>query len=379
VLGEDVLAQYDAPPFSNSAMDGFAVRAADVRAAAKDSPVTLKVSGDIPAGSVQEASLEAGQANRIMTGAPMPEGADAVVPVEDTDFDYRDPAAQLPESVVIYTASASGQYVRSRGEDFKRGEVLLHKGQRIRAQDVGMLAMMGLSEVAVYEKPRVAVFSTGDELLPVEADLEPGKIRDTNTYTLSALVESVGGQVVRLGIVPDQFAVVKQRLDEAAEAGVHLIVSSAGVSVGAFDFVRAVVEKHGELNFWRVNMRPGKPLAFGAYRGIPFVGLPGNPVSAFVGFEVFLRPALCKLAGQVGWERPVVQATLQESVESDGRETYHRALISQADNGLFARLTGHQGSGNLYSLVRANGLIVIPAGVKKIPAGEQVETWLLDW
>ncbi|MBN2502556.1 MAG: molybdopterin molybdotransferase MoeA [Anaerolineales bacterium] len=378
VLGEDVLAQYDAPSFSNSAMDGFAVYAADVAVATKDTPVILEVAGDIPAGSVQKTSLKAGQAHRIMTGAPMPDGADTVVPVEETDFNYRDLEAQLPENVAIFSPSVSGQYVRPRGEDFKQGEPLLKKGQRIRPQDIGMLAMMGMSAVAVYEKPRVVVMSTGDELLPIDADLTPGKIRDTNTYTLSALIEAAGGEIVRLGIVPDRFEIVKQRLDEAAESDVNLIVSSAGVSVGAFDFVRAVVEEYGELNFWRVNMRPGKPLAFGSYRGIPFMGLPGNPVSAFAGFEVFLRPALYKLAGQVNWERPVMQATLREDVESDGRETYLRAQINQENNRMFARLTGHQGSGNLYSLVRANGLIVIPAGVKRISAGEQVTVWLLD-
>ena len=378
VLGEDVRARYASPPFSNSAMDGFAVQASDVIAATKESPVTLEVAGDIPAGFVQEILLQAGQAIRIMTGAPLPDGANAIVPVEQTDFNYRDVDAQLPDTVKIYAAPESGQYVRLQGEDFKQGEPLLHKGHRIRPQDVGMLAMMGLSEVTVYEKPRVAILSTGDELLPVEADLEPGKIRDTNTYTISSLVESAGGQAVGLGIVPDQFDIVKQRLDEAADSGVKLIVSSAGVSVGAFDYVRAVVEEYGELNFWRVNMRPGKPLAFGTYRDTPFVGLPGNPVSAFMGFEVFLRPAIYKLAGQMGWERPVLRATLKEMVESDGRESYLRAIINREDNRLFARLTGHQGSGNLYSLVQANGLIIVPAGVTSVPAGTQVDVWPLE-
>jgi molybdopterin molybdotransferase len=238
--------------------------------------------------------------------------------------------------------------------------------------------MLGEAEVRVHRTPRVAVFSTGDELLPAGLPLSPGKIYDSNTYTLVSLVERYGGRPVNLGIVPDREEAVRESLDRAAREQVDLIVSSAGVSVGAFDFVRTVVEGEGHLSFWRVNMRPGKPLVFGDYRSIPFFGLPGNPVSAFVGFEVFVRPALMKMSGLGDWSRPAQPVELEEAVESDGRESYLRGVVSHHDGRWVAHLTGHQGSGNLRSLVQANALLLIPSGVKSLPVGARVNAWLLD-
>jgi molybdopterin molybdotransferase len=221
------------------------------------------------------------------------------------------------------------------------------------------------------------LFSTGDELLPVDADLEPGKIRESNSYALSVQIQSAGGEPVNLGVVPDEWAAVQNHLDQAVALGADLIVTSAGVSVGAYDFVRLVVEAHGSLDFWRVNMRPGKPLAFGTYRSVPFIGLPGNPVSAFVGFEVFLRPAVKKMGGNILWKREARVGILTQAVKSDGRESYLRGNILEGDGVPALALTGHQGSGNLFSLVQADALVVIPAGKTMLPAGEKVKYWPL--
>ena len=263
--------------------------------------------------------------------------------------------------------------IRFAGEDVKIGERLLQAGKIINPQEIGFLSMLGLSEVAVYSKPRLAIFSTGDELLKVGEKLKPGMIFDSNGFMLQAQVERGGGIPIQLGIVPDQYESVKACLEEASEQKVDIIVSSAGVSVGAFDFVRRVVEENGELDFWRVNMRPGKPFTFGSYKGIPFFGLPGNPVSAYVGFEIFVRPVLRKMGGNLTQERIVEQAILEGDISSDGRESYLRAVVEIRNGRKTARLTGHQGSGNLKSLVDANALLIIPSGVKSVAAGERVD------
>ena len=242
--------------------------------------------------------------------------------------------------------------------------------------------MLGVADVPVYCKPRVALLSSGDELIPVDEPLKPGKIRDSNTYTLAALIADAGAEVVRLGIATDRREAVEALLENASAQKVDLILSSAGVSVGAFDFIKDVVEAQGELSFWRVNMRPGKPLAFGKFKSIPFVGLPGNPVSAFVGFEVFVRPSLERLSGltentQKDRSRPRVRVRLAEDISSDGRESYLRAHVSNEEGVLSAHLAGHQGSGNLLSIVQANALLIIPSGVKSLAAGKEVDAWLL--
>ncbi len=377
VLAEDIVAANDLPPFDNSSMDGFAVRAADVADATTDSPCTLRVVADIPAGSHPSIVLAEGEAARIMTGAPIPAGADAVVPVEDTDFNDRDAGAPPPEEVQILKTTQTGWNIRPRGMDILSGEVVLQKGRGLKPQDLGLLAMLGVASVPVFRKPRVALFSSGDELLPPDAPLEEGKIRDSNSFTLAALIEDAGAEVVRLGVAKDTYDSVKALLEKAAALHVDLILSSAGVSVGAFDFVKQVIESDGSMDFWRVNMRPGKPLAFGDYKKIPFIGLPGNPVSAFVGFEVFVRAALGRLSGSFGGIRQTIRVRCAEQIDSDGRESYLRAQVQVEDGAFVARLTGHQGSGNLHSLVQANALLIIPAGVKCVPAGQEVEAWLI--
>ncbi|HSB00336.1 MAG TPA: gephyrin-like molybdotransferase Glp [Anaerolineales bacterium] len=377
VLAQDILAANDLPPFDNSSMDGFAVRAADVLEAAADAPRRLRVVADIPAGSQPTISLAAGEAARIMTGASMPEGADAVVPVEDTDFNNRDAGTPAPGEVQIFKAVKAGANRRPRGMDIQAGNVVLYTGRVLKPQDLGLLAMLGLAKVLVYRKPRVALFSSGDELLPVEAPLEESKIRDSNSYTLAALAEEAGADVIRLGVAKDSYDSVKALLEKAVELDVDLILSSAGVSVGAFDFVKQVIESNGKMDFWRVNMRPGKPLAFGEYGKIPFIGLPGNPVSAFVGFEVFVRGAIQRLGGSSSGGRPTVRVHCEEQIDSDGRESYLRARVREENGSFVANLTGHQGSGNLHSLVQANALLIIPAGVKCVPAGQEVSAWLI--
>ena len=377
VLATDVAAQNDLPSFDNSSMDGFAVIASDLAKAATASPRTLNVVADIPAGTNPDVTLTPGQAARIMTGAPMPKGADAVIPVEETDFQDRSPGTLAPKIVAIYKSLKAGDYVRAQGTDVQTGQPVLQSGHKLRPQDLGLLAMLGVADVPVYRKPRVALLSSGDELVPVEAPLRPGKIRDSNTYTLSALLEGAEVEVLNLGIAADRRESVEELLDKAAAQNVDLILSSAGVSVGAFDFIKDVVEAQGELTFWRVNMRPGKPLAFGKFKGIPFIGLPGNPVSAFVGFEVFVRPALERLSGLETLSRPRVRVRLAESLSSDGRESYLRAYVHEENGILCAHLAGHQGSGNLLSIVQANALLIIPAGVKSLAAGKDVDAWLL--
>jgi len=221
------------------------------------------------------------------------------------------------------------------------------------------------------------LLSSGDELIDVDAPLASGKIRDSNSYTIAALIESADAEVIRLGVAKDNHDSVKALVDKAVELKVDLILSSAGVSVGAFDFVKEVIESNGKMDFWRVNMRPGKPLAFGEYKNIPFIGLPGNPVSAFVGFEVFVRAALRRLSGLINGGRQTVRVRSAEQIDSDGRESYLRAKVNEENGVLVAHLTGHQGSGNLHSLVQANALLIIPAGVKCVPAGQELQAWLL--
>lgn len=381
-LAEDICAAGDLPPFDNSSMDGFAVRAADVQSATPDRAVALKVIGDVPAGTPFDQTVQPGQAVRIMTGAPFPAGADAVVPVEDTNFSPDHTAGQPPGAepgtVLIYAGVQPGGYVRRRGSDVKEGQQVLRSGRVLQPQDIGLLSSIGKASVTVTRRPRVAVFSTGDELAQPGQPLRPGQIYDSNQYVLAALLEREGAHVIRLGSAPDDPRQVEALLQEAVRQQVDLIVTSAGVSVGAFDYVRQVIETSGSLDFWRVNMRPGKPLAFGTYSGIPLVGLPGNPVSAYIGCLVFVLPAVYRLLGREQPFRKRHWAVLVEPVESDGRESYLRAVVRDENGRLVARLTGHQGSSNVYSLVQANALLIVPSGVKSLPSDSEVEIWFFE-
>ncbi|WP_062191815.1 gephyrin-like molybdotransferase Glp [Anaerolinea thermolimosa] len=382
VLAEQIIAPLDSPSFSNSGMDGFAVNSADVSSASSTTPITLKLVGDIPAGSSPVKNIEVGQAARIMTGAPLPPGADAVVPVEYTDAylpEMNRSVQKLSDVVRIYRPVKPGEYVRHQGQDFRKGEKIFEPGRKLSPQDIGLLASLGYTKTKVHKQPKVALFSSGDELrLPGQA-LEYGQIYDANRFLLYGLLIQSGAQILSVETLPDDPFIIEQSLDRAIQSHPDFILTSAGVSVGAYDFVKQVIQTHGHLDLWRVNMRPGKPLAFGSYRGIPVIGLPGNPVSSFVGFLVFVLPILRKLQNLQPFLRTILLATLQEEVSSDGRESYLRARLDQtnpAEPKVF--LEGHQGSANLYALTRANALLILPSGVKSLPAGAKVEVWPLD-
>ena len=365
------------PRFDNSSVDGFAVLASDVRGATQASPRRLRVAADVPAGRKSPVRVTAGRAARIMTGAPIPRGATAVVMLEDTDFAARPDQRELPPSVQVLRSVSRGENIRRRGMDVAGGRLVLLAGHTLRSQDLGLLAMLGRTRVRVFRRPRVALLASGNELTRRGRRLRPGQVIDVNSITLAALIEAAGCEVIGLGIARDTSNDIERLLRKAVQWNADLIVSSAGVSVGAFDLVRDVIMEGGRIDFWRVNVRPGKPLAVGEYRGIPFIGLPGNPVSAFVGFELFVRPAIARLSGAVLPRRRPVQVRLSKAIKLDGRESYLRAVITERRGNLFARLVSHQGSGNLLSLVQANALLLFPAGVKSLAAGDRVDAWWL--
>ncbi len=379
VLAEKVVARDSLPPFANSSMDGYALIAADLDGAGKQSPATLRVVGDVAAGAVPNVTVERGTAVRIMTGAPVPPGADAVVPVEDTNEAWRDRERPLPEQIQVTRTVKSGDYIRHPGEDIEAGQTILEKGHILRPQEVGVLASLGVSEVSVIRRPRVATLATGDELLEIDEALLPGKIRNSNGYTQAAQILALGAVPVQLGIAGDTETAVRQKLQAGLDANVDLFISSAGVSVGAYDVVKAVLEQEGNMGFWRVRMRPGKPLAYGTYHGIPYLGLPGNPVSAMVSFERFARAAIRKMAGYTQLDRPTVTVTVQDEIHSDGRESYIRAVVSSGEDGYQATLTGNQGSHIMTSLVKANALLIVPERVKHVPVGDKLAAWMIDW
>ncbi|WP_420642488.1 gephyrin-like molybdotransferase Glp [Candidatus Leptofilum sp.] len=381
VLAEDVVAKDSLPPFANSSMDGYALVASDLARATTENPATLRVVGDVAAGTVLEVTIKSGTAVRIMTGAPLPPGADAVVPVEDTNEAWRDRERPLPEQIQVTRSVKPGDYIRHPGEDIEAGQTILREGHILRPQEVGVLASLGVSQISVIRRPKVAIIATGDELLEVDQPLQPGKIRNSNGYTQAAQIIALGAEPVQLGIAGDTETAVRQKLQAGLDANVDLFISSAGVSVGAYDVVKAVLEAEGNVGFWRVRMRPGKPLAYGTYHGVPYLGLPGNPVSAMVSFERFARAAIRKMAGHTQLERPTIPVTVQNEIHSDGRESYIRASVAPADEGVgyTAVLTGDQGSHILTSLVKANALLIVSEGVKKVPAGSQLNAWMIDW
>jgi molybdopterin molybdotransferase len=377
VLAQDVFSDLDIPPFSSSAMDGYAVVAADLADASPGQPIRLEVIGEVAAGQVSPEVLRPGKAIAISTGAPLPAGADAVVPIEWVDGGGTSKPQAAAHPIRITRGLEPGSYVRQAGNAVTSGELVLRAGKRLRPADIGMLASVGQISVLVRRRPRVAVFSSGDELVEPGQQLAPGKIHDSNRYALTAAVQDMGGEALRLPVARDSREDVRSSLEAAAAWDPDLILSSAGVSVGEHDHVRPVVEESGNLNFWKVNVRPGKPIAFGHYRGIPFLGLPGNPVSMLVTFEVFARPLLAALMGLQEAIHTRVDVWLREAVESDGRESYLRGVVFRSAERLEAVLTGSQDSGILGSLVKANALLIIPAGLEHVPAGTRVEALLL--
>ena len=377
VIAEDIISPIDLPPFDNSAMDGYALFIEDSATADPGNPATLPVTMDIPAGSAPSQPLKRGSAARIMTGAPIPAGANAVVPVEDTDDDWgKGEISPAPAQVQVYRSLRFGENIRRAGENIAAGDPVMRAGTVIGPAEIGMLAGIGCAKVAVIRQPKVVILSSGDELVDVHVDLEPGQIRDTNSYTLAGLVRGAGGIPIRLPIARDTLPAIRALYRRALEIDPDMIISTAGVSVGAADLVKVVMDELGDIDFWRINMRPGKPLAYGSLQGLPFFGLPGNPVSTMVTFEVLVRPALAKIAGRESKQR-VVKAALAADMRSDGRRSYNRVTLERVAGQLVARSTGIQSSGALMSMVLADGLAVIPEGVTTLPAGAIVDVHLL--
>jgi molybdopterin molybdotransferase len=388
VLAEDIVADIDVPPFENSAMDGYAVRAEDIASASPQQPVTLHVIGDVAAGYIAPRAVEPGTAMRIMTGAPLPPGADTVVRFEETSEGVQARRAEpRRDTVDILKAIRRGENVRAAGEDIHAGEVILPKGTIVRAAEIGVLASLGKKEVSVHRRPRVAILATGDELVAIDEPIAPGKIRNSNEYTNAAAVLKAGGIPIRLGIARDNIDDLTAKIRAGLDADADLFLTSAGVSVGDYDMVKDVLNAEGEMQFWQVRMKPGKPLAFGVLRGnaehrreVPLIGLPGNPVSAMISFEVFARPAILTMLGKTRLARPSVRATLLEDVENTAnRRNFIRVVVEKRDGGYTARTTGEQGSGILTSVSRANGLLIVPEDVTLVRQGTVVEVQMLDW
>jgi molybdopterin molybdotransferase len=385
VLAEDVYADIDIPPHSNSAMDGYAVRAEDTLGASAEDPVQLRVIENLAAGYVTDTVVEQGTAIRIMTGAPLPPGADAVIRFERTE--------QTGDVVRLFGDVPVGKNVRYAGEDVQSGALILKKGTQVRPQEVGMLAALGQSEVSVIRRPRVAILATGDELVDIHEALGPGKIRNSNGYSNAAQVIKYGGVPTLIGIARDREQDLTAKIRAALEMGAELLLTSGGVSVGDFDVVKKVLAAEGEITFWRVRMKPGKPLAFGqiqaevegAMRTMPVLGMPGNPVSVMVSFEVFARPAILTMLGVTDLHQPTVEAVLVEEIPSkDDRRHYVRVRIHRQEDAApgepayCASLTGAQGSGILTSMVKANGFAIIPEDWSSAPAGARVQAIFFD-
>ena len=370
VIGEDVFAPQIIPSADNSAMDGYAVRHIDTKGATQDKPLQLKIIEDIPAGKVALKKINKGEAARIMTGAVIPEGADSVIRQEDTKKNGK--------TVIIYNSVKKGLNIRFAGEDVQKGEIVVNKGSSIRPADIGMLAALGKAFISVYQKPRVAIMSTGDELVDIETNPPLGKIINSNSYSLAAQVLECGGIPIMLGISKDKKLDLQEKFKTALHADV--IISSGGVSVGDFDFVKDVMGEIGNaMHFWQVAMRPGKPLAFGAIESVPLFGLPGNPVSAMVSFEQFVRPSLLKMQGHKKIFRQTAKAVCaQEIQKSAGFKHFIRAVVKKEKDQYIANVTGDQGSGILKSMVMANALIVMGENETRIKKGAQVTIQLLD-
>ena len=369
VLAEDVVAAADVPAFVNSAMDGYAVRAGTTVDGA-----ALELVGEIAAGAGRLVDPGPGQAVRIMTGAPLPPGADAVVPVEVAD--------EADGRVRLRAVPRAGENVRAAGEDVRAGATVLSAGTRLGAADIGLCATVGRARVLVRPRPRVVVMSTGDELAEPDGPLAAGQIRDSNSYTLTALAREAGAVASRWAIVPDDHGALTEAFDGVA-ARADVLVTTGGVSAGRYDLVKRVLAEMGDVRFSKVGMQPGMPQAFGFVSGrsarpLACFGLPGNPVSAYVSFEVFVRPALRLLQGRRDLQRPMVTAVLDEAVRSpEHKVSFLRVALHRADDGWRARPTGAQGSGLLTSVVAADGLAEIPADRTSVDAGEPVVVHLL--
>lgn len=370
VIGENIISTRNIPSADNSAMDGYAVRCRDTQRATKNNPLELKIIEDIPAGKFPRKTIKNGEAARIMTGAVIPRGADAVIRQEDT--------RKAGKTVILYARVQKKENIRFTGEDVRKGKLVVKKGSVLKPAHIGMLAALGKSTVSVYQKPRVAIISTGDELVDIKTKPGPGKIVNSNSYSLAAQFLECGAIPVVLKIARDKKADLQKKFETALDADV--IISSGGVSVGDFDFVKNVMGEIGNaMHFWQVAMRPGKPLAFGAIEGVPLFGLPGNPVSAMVSFEQFVRPSLLKMLGHKKIFRQTIKAVCRDTFQKQaGFRHFIRAVVKKENGKYVVQTTGNQGSGILKSMVTANALIIMDENETRIKKGADVTVQLLD-
>lgn len=364
VLAEDVYAVEAMPPFAASAVDGYAVIAADV------SPIR-RVIGAQPAGSLGTFTVTPGSTVQVMTGAPIPAGADAVVMIEHTSLEG-------DGYIRLHTQPAAGDNIRPIGQDLAAGQLVLSRGAVLGAAEIGLLATIGRTQVAVYPRPRVAVFSTGDELVDPHEQPKPGQIRDSNRYSLLSAVREAGGQPLDWGRIPDRAEAVQEALESALREA-DAVLTSGGVSMGELDLIKPYLAARGTIHFGRVRARPGKPVTFATVEGIPVFAMPGFPVSALVSFELYVRPALLKMAGHTQLHRPRQRVILEHTIRHEpDRVEFQRAVVTRHPDGRYtAHTTGYQGSGRLLSMVGANALLVLPAEQEMFPVGSELEAWLI--
>jgi molybdopterin molybdotransferase len=380
---EDIYAPFNIPPGDNSAMDGYAARHEDIKGATTDKPAILHVIGEVSAGKTSQFTVKQGTAIRIMTGALLPEGADVVIPFEDTNENVLRQTNTESTEIYIYREISGGSNIRNKGEDIVEGSLVIPKGTFLRPAEIGVLASMGKTMVPVIRKPVVAILATGNEVVDLNEERPPHKIYNSNSYSLAAQVIKYGCTPKILGVAPDD----EENLTNAIRSGLDadILITSGGVSMGDYDIVKDVLAKEGEIHFWTVRMKPGKPLAFGMLKRndgktVPHLGLPGNPVSAMITFEIFGRPAILKMMGRKNLKKPTIKAILRDRVvNTDDRRIFTRVWVTQENEDYYATLTGPQGSGILTSMASANGLAIIPETVKEVIPGTIVDVIMLGW
>ncbi len=382
VLAEDAYSDVTIPPLDNSAMDGYAVQWESIKEASESNPAIVYVIGEVAAGYIFEGEVTPGKAVRIMTGAPVPPGADTIVQFEHTDEEDRKNMARCSDEIGIRKATIKGKNIRQAGEDVSKGDLVLTKGTELRPQEIGVLASLGYAETTVIRRPMIAIMATGDELVDVGQPLPPGKIYNSNAYSIAAQVQRYGGIPQILGIGADNREALSAMIVQAVDS--DMLLTSGGVSMGDYDIVKEVLAEHGSIGFWTVYMKPGKPLAFGIMehqgKRVPHLGFPGNPVSSMVTFEQFARPAILKMLGKTTFAKPTVTAISESRFKNtDGRRIYARGIVEKRDGQYYVRSTGPQGSGILTSMAKANGLVIVPEDTDGVHEGDMVRVQMLDW
>ena len=382
VLAENIRSTINIPPLDNAAMDGYAIQAVSTEEATHNYPNILRVIGEVAAGYISKDEVTPGYAIRIMTGAPVPKGADAVIQFEHTDEEKRKATGMTLNEIAVLQEVAKGKNIRRAGEDIATDDLVLQPGTILRPQEIGVLASLGREVVSVTRRPVVAILATGDELVEIKESLPVGKIYNSNSYSIAAQVIRYGGIPQMLGIARDNIEDLEAKMKLARNA--DLLITSAGVSLGDYDVVKEVLSRMGVVNFWTVRMKPGKPLAFGIIRlknkEIPHLGFPGNPVSSMITFEQFARPVLFKMLGRTNLDPITISAKSQDRiVNSDGRRMYVRVRVRQEEGQFFTHMVGPQGSGILTSMSRANGLLIVPEDTPSIEKGNTVQVQMLDW